>query len=56
VLKRAKARQAGEKLTLGAAYADSGSVACTEAGQPLASAWPSHLAITASGTPRRKTR
>jgi integrase len=34
VLKRASARQAGERLALGAAYADSGYVACTEAGQP----------------------
>ena len=43
VLKRASARQAGEKLALGAAYADSGYVACTEAGQPYTPGTLTHL-------------
>lgn len=34
VLKRASARQAQERLALGADYADSGYVACNEAGEP----------------------
>jgi integrase len=42
-LKRASARQAGEKLALGAAYADSGYVACTEAGQPYTPGALTHL-------------
>jgi integrase len=43
VLKRASARQAGEKLALGAAHADSGYVACTEAGQPYTPGALTHL-------------
>jgi integrase len=43
VLKRASARQAGEKLTLGAAYAESGYVACTEAGLPYTPGALTHL-------------
>ena len=43
VLKRASARQAAEKLALGAAYADSGYVAVTEAGQPYTPGALTHL-------------
>ncbi len=43
VLKRASARQAGEKLALGGAYADSGYVACTEGGQPYTPGALTHL-------------
>lgn len=43
VLKRASARQAGERLALGAAYADSGYVACTEAGRPYTPGALTHL-------------
>jgi hypothetical protein len=39
----ASARQAGEKLALGAAYVDSGYVACTEAGQPCTPGALTHL-------------
>jgi integrase len=43
VLKRASARQAAEKLALGAAHADSGYVACTEAGDPYTPGALTHL-------------
>jgi integrase len=53
-LKAAKKRQASEKLTLGAAYADLGYVVCTEAGQPyhpdtLSKMWTK--AVAAAGAP-----
>lgn len=43
VLRRASARYAQEKLALGAAHADSGYVACTEAGQPYTPGALTHL-------------
>jgi integrase len=43
VLKRASARYAAEKLALGTAHADSGYVACTEAGQPYTPGALTHL-------------
>jgi integrase len=43
VLKRASARQAAEKLAHGAAHADSGYVACTEAGDPYTPGALTHL-------------
>jgi integrase len=43
VLKRASARQAGEKLALGAAYTDSGYVAVTEAGNAYTPGAITHL-------------
>jgi integrase len=54
-LKAAKKRQASEKLTLGAAYADLGYVVCNEAGQPyhpdtLSKMWAK--AVGAAGVPR----
>jgi integrase len=53
-LKAAKKRQASEKLTLGAAYADLGYVVCNEAGQPhhpdtLSKMWAK--AIAKAGAP-----
>src|ERR1700694_5863917 len=53
-LKAAKKRQASEKLTLGAAYADLGYVVCNEAGQPyhpdtLSKMWTK--AVAAAGAP-----
>ena len=54
-LRAAKKRQAAEKLTLGAAYADLGYVVCNEAGQPyhpdtLSKMWAK--AVAAAGVPR----
>jgi integrase len=43
VLRRALARYAHEKLALGAAHADSGYVACTEAGQPYTPGALTHM-------------
>jgi integrase len=43
VLRRASARYAQEKLALGAAHADSGYVACTEAGQPYTPGALTHM-------------
>jgi integrase len=43
VLRRASARYAQEKLALGAAHADSGYVACTEAGEPYTPGALTHL-------------
>ena len=57
VLRRASARYAQERLALGAAHADSGYVACTEAGQPYTPGALTHmwrkLATTASVRPIR---
>ena len=54
-LRAAKKRQASEKLTLGAAYADLGYVVCNEGGQPyhpdtLSKMWAK--AVAAAGVPR----
>jgi integrase len=54
-LRAVKKRQAAEKLTLGAAYADLGYVVCNEAGQPyhpdtLSKMWTK--AVAAAGVPR----
>ena len=43
VLRRASARYAQEKLALGAAHADTGYVACTEAGNPYTPGALTHL-------------
>jgi len=43
VLRRASARYSQEKLALGAGHADSGYVACTEAGQPYTLGALTHL-------------
>ena len=43
VLRRASARHAHERLALGAAHADSGYVACTEAGQPYTPGALTHM-------------